>query len=130
MDSARPRTRRAAMGPKAIWREDLATGLLASTLVLGLLIDDWTYLKLQNGALGSFFTIWHALLYAGFTATFVWVFTRNRHLFHPDEAPPPYLHRFLGIPLRYPFAMFGFAIAMVGMFGDLVWHTEFGEENG
>lgn len=118
------------MGPKAIWREDLITGLLASSLVLGLFLDGWNHINLQNGALGSFFTIWHALLYAGFTATFGWVMTRNRHLFHPDETPPPYLHRMLGIPLRYPLAVFGFVIAMVGMFGDLLWHTEFGEENG
>src|SRR5207248_8317230 len=31
---------------------------------------------------------------------------------------------------RYPLAMAGFVIAMVGMFGDLLWHSEFGEENG
>src|SRR5205814_8895590 len=54
----------------------------------------------------------------------------NPHLFVAGARPAPYLHRFLGIPLRYPLAMAGFVIAMVGMFGDLLWHSEFGEENG
>ena len=112
------------------WAEDLITGLLATTLVAGLFLDGWNHINLQNGALGSFFTVWHALLYAGFTGTFLWVVTRNPHLFVHGVRPAPYLHRFLGIPMRYPLAMLGFVIAMVGMFGDLLWHSEFGEENG
>ena len=112
------------------WREDLITGLLSTTLVAGLFLDGWNHINLQNGALGSFFTVWHALLYAGFTATFLWVATRNPHLFVQGVRPEPYFHRFLGIPMRYPLAMLGFVLAMVGMFGDLLWHSEFGEENG
>src|SRR6266850_822006 len=112
------------------WREDLITSLLATTLVAGLFLDGWNHINLQNGALGSFFTVWHALLYTGFTVTYVWVVTRNPHLFDRRATPPPYLHRFLGLPLRYPLAMAGFVIAFTGMFGDLLWHTEFGEENG
>ena len=57
------------MGAKAIWREDLITSLLSILLVAGLFLDGWNHINLQNGALGSFFTIWHALLYAGFNAT-------------------------------------------------------------
>src|SRR5436309_11675992 len=84
------------------WREDLITGLLSTTLVAGLFLDGWNHINLQNGALGSFFTVWHALLYAGFTATFLWVATRNPHLFVQGVRPEPYFHRFLGIPMRYP----------------------------
>ena len=112
------------------WREDLITGLLATTLVAGLFLDGWNHINLQNGALGSFFTVWHGLLYTGFTATFAWVVTRNPHLFVPGVRAAPYMHKVLGIPMRYPLAMLGFIIAMAGMFGDLLWHTEFGEENG
>lgn len=112
------------------WSEDLITGLLATTLVVGLFLDGWNHINLQNGALGSFFTVWHALLYTGFSATFLWVVTRNPHLYVPGARPAPYFHRFLGIPLRYPLAMVGFVVALVGMFGDLVWHSELGEENG
>ncbi|HET8568002.1 MAG TPA: peroxidase family protein [Candidatus Limnocylindria bacterium] len=112
------------------WGEDLITGLLASTLVIGLFLDGWNHINLQNGALGSFFTPWHGLLYAGFTATFLWVMTRNPQLFMPGVKPAPYFHRVLGVPMRYPLAVLGFVIAMVGMFGDTLWHTELGEENG
>lgn len=69
------------MGLKAIWREDLVTSLLSTLLVAGLFLDGWNHINLQNGALGSFFTIWHALLYAGFGATALWVVTRNPQLY-------------------------------------------------
>ncbi|HEY8806284.1 MAG TPA: hypothetical protein VIN70_01695 [Candidatus Limnocylindria bacterium] len=118
------------MGPKAIWREDLITSLLSTTLVAGLFLDGWNHINLQNGALGSFFTIWHALLYAGFSATALWVVTRNPHLYTRGAEPAPYFHPILGIPLRYPLAIGGLALAMIGLFGDLVWHTAFGEETG
>src|SRR5256885_14905746 len=95
-------------------REDLITSLLATTLVAGLFLDGWNHINLQNGALGSFFTVWHALLYMGFTATFVWVLTRNPHLYTHGLAPAPYMHRVLGLPMRYPLAMVGFVIAMLG----------------
>ena len=118
------------MGPKAIWREDLITSLLASVLVGGLFLDGWNHINLQNGALGSFFTPWHAILYAGTLATFLWVITRNPHLYTPGAKPAPYFHRFLGIPMRYPLAVSGFVVAMLGMYGDVLWHSEFGEERG
>ena len=118
------------MKTSAPWREDLITSLLGVTLVAGLFLDGWNHINLQNGALGSFFTIWHALLYTGFTATWAWIVTRNPHLLNHSLAPAPYLHRVFGIPMRYPLAMIGFVIAMIGMFGDLLWHTELGEENG
>ena len=118
------------MGPKAIWREDLITSLLSSLLVAGLFLDGWTHINLQNGALGSFWTIWHALLYLGFNATALWVVTRNPHLYSRGAKPAPYFHPLFGIPLRYPLAVGGFALAMVGLFGDLLWHTFFGTETG
>jgi len=118
------------LGAKAIWREDLITSLLSVTLVAGLFLDGWNHISLQNGALGSFFTIWHALLYAGFNATALWVVTRNPQLYTRGAKPAPYFHPLLGIPLRYPLAIGGLALAMVGLFGDLAWHTAFGEETG
>src|SRR4051794_1711977 len=63
------------------WRDDLVAAVLATTLVGGLFLDGWNHINLQNGALGSFFTIWHALLYAGFSATAGWVISRNAHLY-------------------------------------------------
>jgi hypothetical protein len=123
------------------WRDDLVAAILGTTLVCGLFLDGWNHINLQNGALGSFFTIWHALLYAGFSATTAWVITRNPHLYSTGNRPKGYfhpvsgsrlaqLHPAFGIPLRYPFAVTGIVIAMIGLFGDLVWHTAFGEEVG
>src|SRR6184192_308631 len=87
-----------AMGAKAIWREDLITALLAVLLVAGLFLDGWNHINLQNGALGSFWTIWHALLYLGFNLTAIWVITRNPHLYSRAAKPAPYFHPILGIP--------------------------------
>ena len=112
------------------WRDDLVTSLLATTLVVGLFLDGWNHINLQNGALGSFWTIWHALLYAGFNATALWVVTRNPHLYTRGRRPAPYLQPILGLRMRYPLAMFGLALATIGLFGDIVWHTAFGEEIG
>jgi len=118
------------MGPRAIWREDLITSLLSVVLVMGLFLDGWNHINLQNGALGSFWTVWHALLYLGFNATAIWVVTRNPHLYTRGAKPAPYFHPIFGIPLRYPLAIGGLALATVGLFGDLAWHTAFGEETG
>lgn len=114
----------------ALWREDLIAALLSATLVLGLFLDGWNHINLQEGRLGSFFTPWHGLLYAGFTAAAAWVVTRNPHLYLRGRGAKPEFHRVFGIPLRYPFAVVGIAIASVGILGDLVWHTAFGEETG
>ena len=111
------------------WRDDLVAAVLATTLVCGLFVDGWNHINLQDGALGGFFTIWHALLYAGFSATACWVVTRNPHLFRRGR-PQGYFHPVVGVPLRYPLAVTGIAVATVGLFGDLVWHTAFGEEEG
>jgi hypothetical protein len=113
-----------------VWREDIVFSLCASTVVIGLFLDGWNHINLQNGALGSFFTPWHGVLYAGFTATASWLALRNSHLVRSSVAPQPQYHAYFGLPLRYPFAVFGVLIATVGMLGDAIWHTVFGEEKG
>jgi hypothetical protein len=112
------------------WRDDLIVGLLATSLVFGLFVDGWNHINLQDGALGSFFTPWHAALYSGFTATGLFVVFRNQHLFVAGRQPKPYFHTFLGVPLRYPLAMVGLGIATLGLLGDIAWHTAFGQETG
>ena len=113
-----------------VWREDLVFALFASTIVIGLFLDGWNHINLQNGALGSFFTPWHGVLYAGFTATATWLAMRNSHLVRKSVAAQPQYHAYFGLPLRYPLAVFGVLIATVGMAGDAIWHTVFGEEKG
>ncbi|HEV8670205.1 MAG TPA: hypothetical protein VGS01_05660 [Candidatus Limnocylindria bacterium] len=118
------------MGAKAIWREDLLTSLLATLLVIGLFLDGWSHINLQNGLLGEFFTVWHALLYLGFNATAIWVVTRKPHLYRRSAKPLPYFHPLLGIPMRYPLAIGGLALATFGLLGDIAWHAAFGREAG
>ena len=114
-----------------VWREDFVGALAALTLVLGLFLDGWEHINLQNGAVGGVFTPWHIPLYAGFTFAALWVFTRNPHLYRPGAPEPSvYLYRFRGIPLRYPLAVAGILIATIGLVGDLFWHAAFGQETG
>ncbi len=115
---------------RQLWREDLICALLSCALILGLFLDGWNHINLQNGALGSFFTPWHGLLYFGFTITAAWVMTRNPHLYRRDVAPKPEFQRVLWFRLRYPFAVVGIALATVGVGGDLIWHTILGAETG
>jgi hypothetical protein len=116
--------------PHELWKEDLIAALLSATLVIGLFVDGWNHLILLHGRLGSFWTPWHGLLYAGFALAAAWVLTRNRHLYQKGRTTKPELYRLFGIPLRYPFAVAGLALATVGLGGDLVWHTVFGQETG
>jgi hypothetical protein len=112
------------------WPEDLITALLSVGLVAGLFLDGWNHINLQNGALGEFVTLWHGLLYLGFTATALWVLTRNPHLYTRGVGPQPYFYKVLGVPLRYPLAIVGLVVAMVGLSGDIVWHSIYGTERG
>ncbi|MEN3313849.1 MAG: hypothetical protein V7605_83 [Acidimicrobiaceae bacterium] len=114
-------------GP-TIWRDDLIAVLLSATVIGGLLLDGWNHLVLQKGKLGSFFTPWHGLLYAGFTANAIWVISRNKHLWKKDVKPDPHLYKVGNYHFRYPFAMLGLVLVFTGMMGDLVWHTVLGEE--
>jgi hypothetical protein len=102
---------------------------LAGLIVLGLFLDGWNHINLQAGRLGSFFTPWHGLLYFGFAASTWWVLANNRHLLGAPTARPQF-HVYGGRPLRFPFALFGVGVAVVGMAGDACWHTLFGPETG
>jgi hypothetical protein len=114
----------------SLWREDAIAAAASGVLMLGLLLDGWNHINLQNGALGGFLTPWHGLLYAGFTLAAGWVVTRNPHLYRRSAVAKPELHRLFGLPLRYPLAMAGIVIATIGVAGDAAWHTFFGEETG
>jgi hypothetical protein len=116
--------------PASAWREDRVTAALATLLILGLFLDGWNHINLQEGKLGGFFTIWHGLLYLGFSSTALWVITRNPQLYQRGVAPGPDARPLMGIPLRYPLAVAGIGLATVGLLGDLVWHEVFGEEEG
>jgi hypothetical protein len=66
--------------PRTTRRDDLIATLTGGALMLGLFLDGWNHLNLQNGRAGGFFTPWHGLLYAGFNACAIWAITRNPRL--------------------------------------------------
>jgi len=103
--------------PHALWKEDLIAALLSATLIIGLFLDGWNHINILHGRLGTFFTPWHAMLYAGFAAAAAWVLTRNPHLYLRGRPTKPEFYRLFGIPLRYPFAVAGLGLATVALAG-------------
>jgi hypothetical protein len=65
---------------RTLWRDDLVAALTGGLLILGLFLDGWNHLNLQEGKAGEFLTPWHGLLYAGFNACAIWAITRNTRL--------------------------------------------------
>ena len=102
--------------------------MLSAAVIVGLFLDGWNHLNLQQGRLGDFFTPWHGVLYAAFTANAVWVFSRNAHLWRTGVEPHPAFHPVGAFRLRYPYAVLGVGLVFAGMVSDLVWHAFLGEE--
>jgi hypothetical protein len=107
--------------PSPSWRDNMIASLLSVLLALGLFLDGWNHINLQEGRLGPFLTPWHYGLYAGFTVTALWVLTRNQRRGHWSLA---------AIPRGYGAALVGMGLATIATAGDAVWHTEFGVEVG
>src|SRR3954468_11122218 len=66
--------------PRTLWRDDFVAALTGGLLILGLFLDGWNHLNLQQGKAGEFLTPWHGLLSAGFNACAIWAITRNARL--------------------------------------------------
>jgi hypothetical protein len=107
--------------PSATRKDDLVTSLLSGLLVLGLFLDGWNHLNLQEGKLGPFLTPWHFGLYFGFTVTGLWILSRGQQRGSWNLAR---------VPRGYGSALVGMGISTVAMAGDAAWHTMFGVETG
>src|SRR5438105_11444770 len=101
----------------ASWRDNMVTSLLSSLLALGLFLDGWNHINLQEGRLGPFLTPWHYGLYAGFSVTALWILTRNQKRRAWSLA---------NIPRGYGSALVGMGLSTIAIGGDAVWHTVFG----
>ncbi len=101
--------------------EDL--GFVACTvwLIIGLGLDGWAHRTRPE--LESFFTPWHAVFYAGFTAAAAWltllVYRRAPSASSLAGAIPP----------GYELSVVGLGVFALGGIGDAIWHTIFGVES-
>lgn len=95
-------------------REDLLAVALGAWLIGGVFIDGWAHSN--RGALETFFTPWHGVLYGGAMAAFaflLWLTYRRRH-----------------VPAGYQLAVLGGPVFLVAGGGDFLWHQVFGLETG
>jgi hypothetical protein len=106
----------------ATQREDLIGVLLGLALVGGVLSDAWAHVNLLS-TLESFFTPWHALLYAGFAGTAAWTWwLAFRHRRRDDRWWAN------GWPAGYAIGAIGSVIFLAGGAADMLWHQIFGVE--
>jgi hypothetical protein len=101
---------------------DWAMALASAVFVGGLFLDGWAH---THGRVDqSFFTLWHAVFYAGYAATasvLVVSLLRNRAQGYPWQRT---------VPAGYGLSLLGALIFAVGGVTDLIWHTLFGIEAG
>jgi hypothetical protein len=117
------RTPGASVGVPASGRENLLTVLFGLWMTVGLFLDGSFHQNL-DGDTESFLTPWHAVFYAGFAASALWLTAMSRR-----RAPEgDWSLRFL--PAGYGGARLGIVLFAVGGAGDAVWHTAFGVERG
>jgi Tol biopolymer transport system component len=103
-------------------RLDVVTGILATLLGFGFFIDLWAH---SHGRVDdSFFTLWHALLYAAaglFGGVLLEAALRGRRNGTTLLG---------GLPRGYDLAFLGSALFLAAGLADMVWHLLFGiEEN-
>ena len=118
--TVRSRERVATVAAPATRGENAGAVVLGAVLAVGLYADGWAHLNV--GGLETFFTPWHAALYAGFGLLAAWVAAmvwRRREVGYPRAVPYGYRLSLLGVGL------FGLGGAL-----DMVWHRIFGVEAG
>jgi hypothetical protein len=110
-------------GDLATPREDLVTAITCAVLVLGLYVDGWNHINLQDNELGAFLTPWHGLLYFGLAVASSWVLLRARVRLSLRTV-------WASMPAGYQSGVLGVALVGAAAPGDAVWHTVFGVETG
>ncbi|MFA4840629.1 MAG: hypothetical protein WC580_02860 [Agrococcus sp.] len=95
------------------------TGVLGTGLLLAVFVDGWAHFN--RPGMESFFTPWHAALYAGLGLTGTWIALlvwRRRHDRTLWQAIPP----------GYGLAVVGIAVFAAGGVLDMLWHEVLGIE--
>ncbi|MDD9265883.1 hypothetical protein ACFPES_02440 [Paenibacillus sp. GCM10023248] len=97
------------------------TMLMGVWLITGLFIDGFAH---NHGAVETFFTPWHAILYSGYLACAVWILS----ITYRNKAANRHLTWAEAIPAGYKLGIAGVIIFLIGGLGDMFWHTIFGIE--
>lgn len=105
-------------------REHVGTVLCGLWMTVGLFLDGYFHQNL-HGATESFVTPWHAVFYAGFGTSVLWIGLMSRR-----RARPAFDWRMRSLPPGYDHARVGIALFALGGIGDALWHTAFGVEKG
>jgi hypothetical protein len=105
------------------WGRDLVTALISLQITSGEFLDGWAHLHGRTD--DTFFTPWHAWLYAGllafglWMAVVVWSTARRRRPGRPLMSE---------LPKGYRGGIIGLAIFVFGAPSDFIWHSLFGFE--
>jgi hypothetical protein len=106
-------------------REHLGTVLFGLWMTVGLFLDGYFHQNLEGDG-ESFLTPWHAVFYAGFTASALWLAGMSRR-----RTPTGTVDwRLSWLPSGYGGARVGLVLFAAGGAGDAAWHTAFGVERG
>jgi len=105
-------------------REHLVTVLCGLWMTVGLFLDGYFHQNL-DATTESFLTPWHAVFYAGFTASALWIGSMSRRR---DGGTFDWQLRHL--PPGYEHARVGLVLFAAGGVGDAAWHSAFGVERG
>jgi hypothetical protein len=110
--------------PQLKRRDHLITMLFAFWTLFGVFLDGWAHSEII-GTLESFFTPWHAVLYAGFTGAAAWIAYQSMRFQRRGAA-----FDLARIPVGYGLALMGVAVFGANGVGDMIWHGIFGIEDG
>ena len=104
--------------------EHLGTVLCALWMTVGLFLDGYFHQNL-DGTTESFLTPWHAVFYAGFIASALWLGSLSRR-----RDGGTFDWRLRHLPAGYELARVGLVLFAAGGVGDAAWHGAFGVERG
>ncbi|OMF38383.1 hypothetical protein BK133_02350 [Paenibacillus sp. FSL H8-0548] len=105
---------------KVSTRGHFVTILLGAWLVVGIFIDGYAH---NHGAVETFFTPWHAILYSGFLACALWIV--GLIIYSKKKNGSSWKHP---IPIGYELGLLGVIVFLIGGVCDMVWHIVFGIE--
>ncbi|WNR43329.1 hypothetical protein [Paenibacillus roseipurpureus] len=97
------------------------TMVMGMWLIIGLFIDGFAH---NHGAVETFFTPWHGILYSGYLACAIWIF----HMIRSNKINTMSASWIEAIPAGYKLGAFGVILFFFGGLGDMYWHTVFGIE--